>query len=457
MLLRLCQMKTLTLILTSGLLAASCAWRNEGPEQKEFFNSLSPKWFSTNPNHALHDQSGQPVPHLFFDSSVEFNREKRSVNAIVVTPKNSMHAYDLDLQSGQKYYNHTYCKQSDVWNELSGSIERPSFGVAYIPGLLDQMGEPQKILVWTERKEFGESKNINFHKVRVLGGFIEQICPEGNCVGKGNWLSKLVFVGIDAEDSRLESVNSLTEFKKKYDWKTIKAVLSNINGRNYIGEKSYPAFKISSLIEFEDAFEFATKNSIFLESEKLKKIQKSCHILYDKLWDEVGKAESNFSSKLTKFTGQYFNEISTCEKFVYHGNVNQDPEKFWFLSLMGIYFRLHRDGYYFDCGNRSWQRNIQNDVGRPVYDLKKDIRLCKDADIDAAMKFLPNFLNTLKAEKDYYRFIEYDNHTFGTHNKLYSWVKVKNRKLDCSKDPNETFRNKVRVYPEDVEWKKRSK
>jgi hypothetical protein len=292
-----------------------------------------------------------------------------------------------------------------------------------------------------------------------------------------------VFVGLDAEDKSFDVITSIADFKKVFDWDQSKAYLENIEGRNFIGDANYPAIRVGQLIEYDDAFDYFKKRSIFLTDAELKKIQKGCHILYDGLWDEVGKMRPEdkpaktteelvakiklqnelknkrvpvgFAARFKKFTKKYYNEISTCEKFVYHGNVNRNREAFWFLSYVGLFYRLHREGYYFDCRSRAWQRNVINDQGSPVYNIKEGIDECMEPQIDQAMGSLPNFLAALKGEKEYFRFVDYDNHSFGTHNKLYSWVKTKSRKFDCSDDPNSKIRKDLRVFPEDVEWEEK--
>lgn len=484
MLLRLCQLKSPCLGLLAVALLSSCSHRDNGPSSSELLTTFTNNWFSHNKNHSIVDSQNEPEPHLLFDTTPEFKVQERTVNVVLSTPMGSAHAYNIDLSSGQRYYSHTYCKQSDVWNKLSGKINRPVFSIGYMPRVLDQLGDAQKVIVFSKRGSFLETALTNYHKVKLVGAYVEQICPDGNCLGKNNWLSKLVFLGVDAEDAGLATIKSTAEFRDHFDWETAKAYLENIDGRNFIGDQTYPATRVGQLIEYEDAFDYFKKRSIFLTDVELKKIQKGCHILYDRLWDEVGKEREEdkaakdskelnakiklrdqlkkekkpvgFAARFRTFTKKYYSEISTCEKFVYHGNVNLDRDKFWFLSYVGLYYRLHREGYFFDCRNRVWQRNVLNDQGEPVYDLKRDIDGCKELELDQAMDYLPNFLKGLKGEKDYFRFVDYDNFPFGTHKKMYSWVKVKSQKFDCSQDPNIAVKKEMQLFPEDVSWKERN-
>lgn len=443
------------------------------------------EWFSANPNHSLGDSSGEPVPHVYFDTTPDFVSVNQYVNVVIAVAEGSEHAYAIDLASGQQHYSHTFCKQKDVWNLHSGSIHRPNFSVGYIPRVLDQIGGPQKVIVFSKRKHMKQSLTTNYYRVKLLGAYVEQLCPIGNCLGKNNWLSRLVFIGVDGEDSELRALETVDDFKRSFDWSLAKAILENVDGRNFVGTNTYPAVRVGSLIVFDEAFDYFKKRSIFLTDSELKKIQKSCHALYDKLWEDVGRERAEekpattnaelkakiklqadlrkdqkpvgFAERFQVFTKSYFKEMATCDNFVYHGNINRDQEKFWFMSFIGLFYRLHRDGYFYDCNQKRWQKNVLTDVGKPYYDLLRDMKNCREAQLDLAMEYLPNFLVSLKAEREYYRFVDYDNHPYGTHKKIYSWVKMKNLKMDCGNDPNLPVRESYKLFPEDVRWSPRFK
>ncbi len=479
MFLRLCQLKSLPAVMALAVGISSCTFRDER-YSRELLTTYPNRWFSTNLRHSISDNYADPVPHLFFDPTPDFQGQE--VNVIILTPRKSPYAYGLDLGSGQRFYSHTYCSQSDVWGKYGGELGRPPFSIGYIPRVLDQLGEPHKVILWSKRN-FSTTAGTNFQRGRLVGAFVEQTCPEGNCLGKSNWLSRLVFVAVDADDAAYDNVKTLVDFRREVDWETAHAYLGNLDGRNVIGGTGFPQTRIGELIHFDEAFDYFKKRSILMTETELKRIQRGCHRLYDSLWDEVGKERPedraaktteelrkklelreelrkkglamDFATRFQRFTKKYGKELGTCEKFVYHGNVNRDPESFWFLSYAGIFFRLHREGYYFDCRSKVWQKNLINDGGVPVYQLQEGIESCRDGDIDRAMEYLPNFLTTLKNERDFYRFIDYDNHTRGTHQKLYSWVRVKSHRLGCEKDPNAEPLRSLRVFPEDAGWKPR--
>lgn len=483
MLLRLCQLKSLPLLMLLGVNSCSYFRSNKSIVAEELLSPMKGVWFSHNSEHALWNSQGQPQPHHFFDVNPELSKNEIYVNAVIVTPEGSEHQYQLDTSSGQRYYSHSYCPQNDIWNVHSGSISKPTYSIGMIPRFLDQTGEPQKVYIFGSGKKFAALHDFHEYRVRLVGAVIEQICPEGNCLGKNNWVSRMVFIAVDQADKKMENVSDIQLLQKYVKWDEAKAVMENLEGRNGTTGASFPVTRIGKLIPLKEAIEYYKKRSIYLSDNESEKIRKGCHKLYDRLWSEVGteqledkpartveelnaklkvieelkkKRPIGFASRFKTFAIKYGNEYATCQRFVYAGNMNKNPEAFWFYMYTGIFFRLHKDGYFFDCRSRSWQKNILDSMGKPIYDMKKDMRDCKDRDLDQAMEYMPNFLTGLKmTNEQFYRFVDYDTHTFGTHKKLYSWVKVKAKKYDCSVDPNLKIRKEMKVFPEDVSWKTR--
>ena len=483
MLLRLCQLKSLALLMLLTL--SGCAFFSWSSDHAaELLTPMKNEWFSNNPRHALYDQQGKPQPHHFFDVNPELSKTDVYVNAVVLVPEGSDHSYQLDLASGQRFYSHTYCPQSDIWNQYSGSIGKPIFNIGVIPRMLDQLGEPQEVIIFGGAKKYSKLGDFHQHRVRLIGAIVEQACPEGNCLGRDNWISKMVFLAVDVEDKKLQNVTDIVTLQQKIDWPQTKAVIENLDGRNGGGKTNYPAIRVGKLIKLDEAIDYYKKRSIYLSEEEAKKIRNSCHALYDKLWEDVGKERdedkaaktieelntklkireelrkkgkpTTFAARLKNFSKKYYAEFSTCQKFVYAGNINQDRDQFWFLSYAGIFFRLHKDGYFYDCRIKSWQKNSLNNSGEPIYDIKTGMVDCSDRDYDTAMEYLPNFLTSIKnSESNYYKFVDYDTHTFGTHQKLYSWVKLKSKKYDCHSDPNSEIRKELKVFPDDINWKSR--
>lgn len=475
-------MKCLALLLAVFALACSSK-RSREFEAEDLLSIYEPKWFSASEKHSLRDNQGRAQPHLFFDVQPEFTEKDQLTNVIVTTLENSYISYGVDLVSGQRHYAHSYCNQGDVWNQRSGTFGRPYFSIAYMPRVLDQMGEPQKVLVFGGADRLEKSLDHHFTRVRIVGGYVEERCLEQNCLGRDNWTSRLVFIAVDPQDSSYRDVLDVEGFKQSQSWEKLQSTLQNMDGRNYSVDRTFPFIRVRKLLSFQEAVQLFRKRSAYLSDKETQKIQRGCHALYDKLWKDVGedriedkkaKTPEELQKKLRardeareqgrpvgkmarfrKFIKKYFNEMATCEKFVYHGNINRNVEQFWFHSFLGIFIRLHKEGYYFDCNREAWDRNIITVNGEPAHYLPKEIDYCEDKDMDLAMDYLPNHLRSLRGVMGpYFRFIDYDTHEFGTHRKVYSWVKMDHRKYDCSPDPTQQIIEKLRVSPTDVRWKR---
>lgn len=475
-------MKCLPLLL--AILFVSCtSKKNRDYEAEDLLSIYEPKWFSASEKHSLRDANGNLKPHLFFDVSPEFTEREQLTNVVITTTENSYHAYNVDLVSGQRYYAHSYCNQTDAWNKRSGTYGRPYFSLAYMPRVLDQMGDPQKVIVFGGNDRLTQSLDHHFVRVRLIGGYLEENCLEVNCLGRDNWTSRLVFIAVDPQDSKYRDVVDIETFRNTQSWDKLQTTLQNLDGRNFSVDRTFPFTRVRDLISYKDMIPLFRKRSAFMSDTELQKIQKSCHMLYDKLWTEVGedrpedriaKTEAELRAKLKvrdelrenkkpvgkmarfrPLVKKYFSEIATCEKFVYHGNINLYPDHFWFHSYVGMFIRLHREGYYFDCTRKIWAENIYDINGNPAHYLPDEIEYCTDKDMDLAIEYMPNHLKAMKAVfGSYYRFIDYDTHEFGTHRKLYSWVKMHRRKFDCRPDPTSEIIEKLQSAPEDVSWKR---
>ncbi len=122
MVVRLCQLKSLLFL--SLVTVGGCSYnRSNNEHETELFTSIKPKWFVNNPQHALYDQQGKPKPHQFFDVQTELSKKDVFVKAVILTPEDSDHSYDLDVASGQRYYSHSY-KFVDYDNHSFGTHQK---------------------------------------------------------------------------------------------------------------------------------------------------------------------------------------------------------------------------------------------------------------------------------------------------------------------------------------------
>ncbi len=486
MLARLCQLKTLVILL---VLCTGCSWKNNkktnaGDELMTMISDSKQSERKVDPEYIWENTNGDEQSNLFFDIQNKFNRAGLLVNVVVLNPANTKNQYEIDLQSGQRYFDHEWCSTKDAWKKYSGELGDIPFSVGIIPGALDLLGTPQKVIIFGGEGKFKSLQDQNFFKIQLLGSVVQQICVEGNCLGKRNWPSRLIFIGIDPEDSSMKDIKNINDLKEKLDFKKFKAFIENHEGINKVGSKEFPAASMGDFIGFEPTFNFQKRYSLNIDQTEREKMVKSCHAIYDKAWRDVGvKTVFDLPSKTTEelkakikirsewkkagipvefherfraYSIKYATHFVTCMKFVRFPSVNMNPKKFWFLSDIGIFYTLHSDGHYYDCSRKTWTRNTLNNRGDLVYDFKTGIYDCSTLDIDQAFNYLGPYLSSLKGtQKFYYKFLDYDSHPQGTHAKIYSWVKYRKFESSCSSKINEQVLKKSQVMPLDHKWDQR--
>lgn len=478
------------------LFLATCSTLREKPDLNEellphLHNQWSsiatdPKWFATDANFTSLDKEGNKEIHLFFDTTSTINHADKTLYFVVTTPAGSPAHYDLDVVSGHLYKKNIFCEQNDIWGKYPKKMDRPPYTEGIVPRMLDQLGKPQKILVFGNENYYQEMNQKASHQVRVVGGVVEQVCHSSNCVGRNNWDSRMVLIGVDFHDGNYKDVKDLDDLKEKVNWELAKAFMQNSQGRNKFGESEKPAFRVTGEIKPGFALKFTTSFSHLFEWEELEKIRTSCTKLYDYVWNTFGQLKSSereaetimdlnkkikdeqsakksnsnitFGKEFKKFHQKYGKEFSTCTDFVKNSSINENPDKHWFFALLTGFYKLERLGYLFGCNQRSWQDNpfIAN-TNKRERNSAQEIANCSDEEIDIAFTQLPVFLAGLKnSGREYFRYIEYDNSYFGTHEKLYSWVNVVGKSLSC--DDNKITRANVIDYafPDDIRWTNRS-
>jgi hypothetical protein len=485
-----CQLK---IILFLGLVLFGACSSNKNDEkdlntESTFWgtNLVKPRWFSEDKNFSLHDREGKLYPHLFFDTDPSPNFEDKTINFIVVTPAKSQVAYDFDLVTGKRFGRYLYCRQKDVWESYRSWIENPPYTEGLIPKMLDQLGKPQKVYVFGHEDYYASSSLEASHQVKVVGAVVEQICHEGSCIGKNNWESRLVLIAVDQHDEEMKEVNSIEALKEVVDWNKAKAFMQNGQGRNQFGEKDAPAIRITGEIKPGFAMKFAMSFSHTFNNEELSKIRTSCTKLYNYAWTKFGKLKSNekeamsvedlklklrqkeknkFAEKISSFDTEFKDfhknygiEFLTCSDIVAYQSLAEDKERHWFFALLTGFYRLERLGHVFNCKQKLWQLNpfIPN-TNKREKDSTKSISECTDEDLDVAFSQISNYMNSLKQSgREYFRYVEYDNSSFGTHQKFYSWVNVTHKKLGCEDQKLVQKMYDFEVFPSDIHWVNRS-
>ena len=420
---------------------------------------INPSWFDTQDRFALDLGDGDDVPHRFFDVAPELNPQRLSLNFVVETPEGSDSLFGIDISSGQLYTKKLLCEQSDANKRHKGVIFKPPFTVGLVPRILDQLGTPQKIIVFGDREYYQKNFRENFFDVRVVGGFIQRVCPYGACRKFDEMNSRVVIVAVQAGSERFEQVRRIEDLRLLVNWREVEAFIENGFGKNFVAGSYYAAYRVGPELSALQTFNSLKSKSIFLTASKLSQMRSSCHKLYDHIWEKVGglsdtenrlqrSSNRKEQQKILKDTAKiktrffyqrfipmfrkYVKEYNTCVKYVYPSNIHFDPDRHWFFAFYSAVNLLNDLGYSFDCSRSIYVKNTLLASGRKSIPVEREFRNCSARQVDMAFETAIDFLDNLR-RKNYpsYRYIDYDRHSIGTHNKIYSWVYQENKKLQC--------------------------
>lgn len=419
-------------------------------------SSAPSDWFSGDKKFALLNAQGRPAPHMFFDVDPAIEEEKRLLNFVAPTPEGSKIERGLNLASGQIYAKRKYCPQEDAWNKYPGEIYLPPYTAGVVPRTLDQLNRPQKIIVFGQQDYYQEYFLTNYFDARIVGGFIERICPERGCPRKDDWLSRLVLVGVQKDNEKYAKVRNLADLKKHVDWEAVKAFAANGGGGNNVGGNLYPAYRVGAEVGPGQAMAFLKRGSRVFLPRELEQMKNSCRRLYDYIWDSLASAdEKDFEQKFRLNFYKFRDRYNTCSKYVYPASVNHDPDRHWFFAYLGAFYRLSEEGYYYDCRRGVWRTNPRLESGQRAFSRKEQLRNCEDGFLDQAMPRMVRFMEVLRERgRPSRRYVDYDNTSWGTHQKLYAWTDTDNKFLECSKDAKGNYlKNKLPVFPKDAPWK----
>ncbi|MEX1099743.1 MAG: hypothetical protein WEB87_04915, partial [Bacteriovoracaceae bacterium] len=328
------------------------------------------------------------------------------------------------------------------------------FTTGIVPRVLDQLNLPQKIIVFGQDGYYQKHFKSNYFDARIIGAYVERICPQRGCADKNSWLSRLALVGVQKDNKKYQNVHSVEDLKKIVDWKKTKAFIEN-SGMNSVGGRLYPAFQMGAIVDASQAFYFLKENSHFFNNDDLKKMRIGCYKLYDHLWRNYSKSDaSSFYAQFRENFLKYHKQYNTCSKYIYPSSINDDPKRHWFFVYLTGFHRMNKLGYFYDCSKGAWTSNPVLEGGKRAVSMKERFKYCSARHVNEAMKKMPRYLEVLKERsRNTYRYIDYDNSSWGAHSKLYSWVKHDNKVLTCSKDKDGNhFKIKLPTFPKDVKW-----
>jgi len=451
-----------------------------------FVSSIEPKWFKGAQRFAIVDQQRKPVPHRFFDVNPFKKIESGNINVVVTTPANSDFLNQIDITSGQIFVDEKFCDQKDEFDELKNDVgNNKFFSLAVLPRVLDQLNAHQKVLVFGGDEYIRKNFGTHSFDVKVIGGFIEQVCPFGGCFKADQWLSRIVLVAIQNGDEKLDNVTTIAELQSKVDWKYVKAFIQNGQGKNKVTNKFFARNRMGAIVSSKQALSYINGNSTIFTIEKLKQMRLSCYKLYDYLWRDLSKISTSsievdtleevrkkaillknkktkgikddpFWRRFAKNNKKFGKQYKTCIDYVNPSNINDDPKRHWFFSYLTAFHNLQDLGYAFNCNRKVWEVNPMVIKGKRVKSLQEQFRNCSDLDLDRAFEYAPYMLDTLrKASRQSFRYIDYDSGSKGSHQKIYNWVSLSPATMACEDESDRDFSFERAIFPKDVVWDKR--
>ena len=461
-----------------------------------------PSWFKTDENFALRDSDGGYVIHPFFDSDHHLDEKTYEVNFILVTPEKSEFRYFMDLVSGSLVVDQKYCEQNDVWNRSTSTVKYPPYSVGVIPRWLNSMGAPQEIYVFGRAGFYG-SLSKTFEKTyhaRIIGGVNLQYCPKKLCRAE-DWLSDIIPIAVDPQDSKFAEINTMDELKKEVNWEEIVLFMQNGKGRTLRTAKDFPNYRLLSIVSAKSALKFMTSKAYEFKYEKMIKMRNSCHALYTYVWDSIKTIREQETKKsddqiIKEFTGKFFNrnvyskteseeiteqifkektkksfadwfsffhqklgdEFKTCSRYTRMGNFSVDREQFWFFVYLDLFFKMEEVGYLYNCDSRAWIKNFKNADGGYVYDQNKFLKECTSADLDRGFETASNHMLDLQNNGlEHYRYIGQDHSLGGSHQGVYHWVNFSGKKFRCEDEDEQKENDEMisrLIFENDSPWKR---
>lgn len=443
--------------------------------EDKIVSGITPLWYANTPERFVLQQRNHSVPvHHFFDTPTHLNIKDHSVNFVIETPAQSSRQYLVDMKSGRHYFNQNLCKEKDHSSKTGVDVKSPPFHIGFIPRIFDQLGGPQKIFVFDDSKvvDFRE----RFFSARIIGGFVLKECLLGKCTREEEWGARLVLIGVNKTSKKFKNIKSVEDLSPLVDWKEVQSYIRNGFGNIQRGTTFYPSFRVGAMLSSTKVIAYLKDNSIFFTLKKMTTLKKSCYKLYDYIWKEIGK-DTPLESKLRKakslkeqvqlmseikqskkklynhrfaktFKTHYKNFVK-CESLVYAANINDDNKRQGFFSFYSMLNNLYADNYYYDCTRHVWRKRAVTSKLSLENSLNRAFVGCSTRDIDKSFSSGKVLLNNLRLNaRKSHRFIDYDNSKFGTHNKLYSWVPISSKRLQCKK--GQEYFNKVEVFPRDI-------
>lgn len=408
-------------------------------------------------------------PFFDIDPKIENFKDKEldnfGIRYFVSTPVESKFQYNIDLYSGKLYRERAFCAQDDIWQNYSGDLLTPNFTQGFVPRVYDEAKQPQRLIVISDKEAIEPFKEQPqyFDIARVIGSVVVERCENFPCDQNEKWKASQILVGVSAREVKLNSLDTFVELKKKINWNYAKAMIVNMNGYHKLGGRTHAAFRISKELNLKDTYAYFSKNSKKISNEEFGELNTwrvGCMKLYDSIWDESekirkqdhGQAES-FLKYFKEFYAKSSNEFYQCQKLVRPANIVENHRRLWFFSYIQAFNLLEKNGFYYSCVDNAWAYNPRVDTDKFYVDQNKELARCRAKNFEKAFDQAINGMSLMRNQTNrQFRFIEYDNMSGGSHQKLYSWIFDKNQNFACKYDSKTPNQIPFEVFPQDVVW-----
>jgi hypothetical protein len=468
-----------------ALLAVSCSSSHEKTEEaipnKKLENKIayqqiqSAGWLKVPKRFSFKGEYSEYIHHPFFDEIPGSDFDKKVLNAIILTPKDSEHLYNLDLPSGQVFKSFTFCPQEDIAGTFSGKIKGPEFSLGIIPRILDQTATPQKIIIFGEVPK--DLKPGMVSPVSVLGGIVELECAAWPCSRTGGWQRRIVLLAKFLGDETFEKIEDISGLKELIDWPYFKAFMENGQGVHSGLVVPKIGYQVKNQLGAAEALNMVFSEGHVFSSLELFSMRSSCHKIYDYLYDSLHKNKDpnrqkrlekfnknapanvykDFKNFLPFFLKNYGDRYFTCNKYVRPSNPFDNPQRHWFFSGFSAFMNLRGLNFYYSCNNEAWgHNNYDFEKKGLINNFEAEISKCSSSQLNFAFEHAPNTLQSLvKQNRASFRYLTFDNAPGGSHQKIYGWVPFDGLGPYC-KDPKE--RDLLRLdfqtsyFPDDIRW-----
>jgi hypothetical protein len=443
--------------------------------QEAYREIQRPGWLKVPKRFSFKDEYSEYFHHPYFDEIPGTDYDKKILNAVLLTPKDSEHFYTLDLPSGQIIKSFSFCPMKDLLGNVPGTINSPKFSLGLIPRILDPTASPQQVVIFGDVPK--DLRPGMVAPITVIGGVYELECSLWPCDKSNGWEKKVILLASFLGDENFTEVRDIERLKERIDWPYFKSFMENSQGVHSGLASPKLGYQIKGQLSGEEALNLVFKDGHIFSSLELFTMRSSCHKIYDYLYDSINKNKDaqtlkrianfnknapeniykSFKNFLPYFIKNYGDRYFTCNKYVRPSNPFDSAKRHWFFSGFSAFMNLRGLNYFFSCPEASWGRNPFSFENKGlIYDFESEISKCSINQINSAFVDAPNKLESLvKQNVLSYRYLTFDGLSGGTHHKVYGWVPFEGLSPYC-KDPKdrEVYMKDFQTsfFPLDIRW-----